>query len=33
MDLLKLHGKERQRASTKTQRSQVDGKWQWEDEE
>lgn len=32
MDLLKLHGKERQRASSKPQRSTVDGKWQWEDE-
>jgi transcriptional regulator with XRE-family HTH domain len=32
MDLLKLHGKERQRASSKPQRNAVDGKWQWEDE-
>jgi transcriptional regulator with XRE-family HTH domain len=33
MDLLKLHGKERQRASTKTQRRSVDGKWQWGNDE
>jgi transcriptional regulator with XRE-family HTH domain len=31
-DLLKLHGKERQRASSKTQRNQPDGSWQWKDE-
>lgn len=32
MDLLKLHGKERQRASSKSQRSSVDGRWEWGDE-
>lgn len=32
MDLLKLHGKERQRASSKSQRSSLDGRWHWEDE-
>jgi hypothetical protein len=33
MDLLKLHGKERQRVSTKTQKNTVDDKWQWGNEE
>jgi transcriptional regulator with XRE-family HTH domain len=33
MDLLKLHGKERQRASTKTQGRSVAGKWQWGNDE
>lgn len=32
MDLLKLHGKERQRASSKPQRNPITGRWQWEDE-
>ena len=32
MDLLKLHGKERQRASSKTQSGAMDGSWRWEDE-
>jgi len=32
MDLLKLHGKERQRASSKSQRSSMDGRWAWEEE-
>ena len=33
MDLLKLQGKERQRASSKRQRSSTTGKWHWGDEE
>ncbi|MBW6511080.1 MAG: helix-turn-helix domain-containing protein [Desulfuromonadaceae bacterium] len=32
MNLLKLHGKERQRASSKTQKNPVDDNWQWGDE-
>lgn len=32
MDLLKLHGKKRQRASSKPQRDSTDDRWQWGDE-
>ena len=33
MDLLRLHGKERQRASPQRERSSATGRWQWGDEE